>query len=133
MQIGFGWTNGTLLGLMNRYPQNTRKVLDKNPLSDQPSQQPLPPVDAWNANGPDIAVTDKSPLKGVPLSALHTEETQNQKQEEPSTPHASASTPTETSPRMRKELEPNSIPLPVQPFMTPTPTPLLNEAIQHAP
>ncbi|MFT8794613.1 MAG: alpha,alpha-trehalase TreF [Acetobacter orientalis] len=133
MQIGFGWTNGTLLGLMNRYPQNTRKVLDKNPLSDQPSQQPLPPVDAWNANGPDIAVTDKSPLKGVPLSALHTEETQNQKQEEPNTPHASANTPTETPPRMRKELEPNSIPLPVQPFMTPTPTPLLNEAIQHAP
>ncbi|GBR72795.1 trehalase [Acetobacter tropicalis NRIC 0312] len=74
MQVGFGWTNGTLLGLMNRYPQNTRKVLDKNPLADQPSQQPLPPVDAWDAKGPDIPVTEKSPLKGVPLSALHTEE-----------------------------------------------------------
>jgi alpha,alpha-trehalase len=74
MQVGFGWTNGTLLGLMNRYPQSTRKVLDKNPMADQPSQQPLPPVDAWDAKGPDIPVTEKSPLKGVPLSALHTEE-----------------------------------------------------------
>ncbi|WP_233140315.1 alpha,alpha-trehalase TreF [Acetobacter sp. DsW_063] len=38
MQIGFGWTNGTLLGLMNRYPRNARQVLDRNPLSDQMSK-----------------------------------------------------------------------------------------------
>lgn len=47
MQIGFGWTNGTLLGLMNRYPQNTRVVLDRNPAADQPSPQPLPPMNAY--------------------------------------------------------------------------------------
>lgn len=73
MQIGFGWTNGTLLGLMNRYPQSTRKVLDNNPLADQPSQQPLPPVDAWDAKGPEIPVTEHSPLKGVPVSTLKAE------------------------------------------------------------
>lgn len=73
MQIGFGWTNGTLLGLMNRYPQNTRKVLDNNPLADQPSQQPLPPVHAWDAKGPEIPVTERSPLKGVPVSSLKAE------------------------------------------------------------
>ena len=73
MQIGFGWTNGTLLGLMNRYPQKMRNILDKNPLADQPDQQPLPPVDAWNAKGPEISITEKSPVKGMPLSALHTE------------------------------------------------------------
>nr|WP_255210449.1 alpha,alpha-trehalase TreF [Komagataeibacter xylinus] len=47
MQIGFGWTNGTLLGLMNRYPQNTRVVLDRNPAADQPSPLPLPPMNAY--------------------------------------------------------------------------------------
>lgn len=34
MQVGFGWTNGTLLGLMDRYPQETRLVLDRNPRAD---------------------------------------------------------------------------------------------------
>ncbi|MCG0994765.1 alpha,alpha-trehalase TreF [Acetobacter indonesiensis] len=91
MQVGFGWTNGTLLGLMNRYPQKTRTVLDKNPMADQESQKPLPPVDAWDAKGPDIPVTEKSPLKGVPLSALHTEDAaqdeQNQKSSPASDPH----------------------------------------------
>lgn len=118
MQIGFGWTNGTLLGLMNRYPQNTRKVLDKNPLSDQPSQQPLPPVDAWNASGPDISVTEKSPLKGVPLSALHTEEMQSPKTDKPATQHREEEL---KAPEIRIKIQKNddipSISLP----LTPTP------------
>ncbi|AKR49256.1 MULTISPECIES: alpha,alpha-trehalase TreF [Acetobacter] len=74
MQIGFGWTNGTLVGFMNRYPQNTRQVLDNNPLADQPSQQPLPPIDAWDAKGPEIPVEERSPLRGVPLSSLNMEQ-----------------------------------------------------------
>ncbi|GBQ77650.1 trehalase [Acetobacter malorum DSM 14337] len=90
MQIGFGWTNGTLLGLMNRYPQSTRKVLDNNPLADQPSQQPLPPVDAWDAKGPEIPVTEHSPLKGVPVSTLKAEHP-TQENDRPSTPSAPAS------------------------------------------
>jgi alpha,alpha-trehalase len=55
MQVGFGWTNGTLLGLMNRYPQDTRAVLDRNPRADQLSAQPLPPVDAYRVRGPTSA------------------------------------------------------------------------------
>ncbi|MBV1833427.1 alpha,alpha-trehalase TreF [Komagataeibacter pomaceti] len=50
MQIGFGWTNGTLLGLMDRYPQNTRVVLDRNPAADQPDRptaHALPPMNAY--------------------------------------------------------------------------------------
>ena len=50
MQIGFGWTNGTLLGLMDRYPQNTRVVLDHNPaadLPDRPTVRALPPMNAY--------------------------------------------------------------------------------------
>ncbi|GCE91064.1 trehalase [Komagataeibacter diospyri] len=57
MQIGFGWTNGTLLGLMNRYPQNTRVVLDRNPAADQPSPQPLPPMNAYGVQSDDDALS----------------------------------------------------------------------------
>ncbi|GBR01578.1 alpha,alpha-trehalase TreF [Acetobacter oeni] len=38
MQIGFGWTNGTLLALMNRYPQDVQRILTKNPLAGQESK-----------------------------------------------------------------------------------------------
>ncbi|MBE7730406.1 alpha,alpha-trehalase TreF [Komagataeibacter sp. FXV3] len=57
MQIGFGWTNGTLLGLMNRYPQNTRVVLDRNPAADQPSPQPLPPMNAYGVQSDTDALS----------------------------------------------------------------------------
>nr|WP_242448109.1 alpha,alpha-trehalase TreF [Komagataeibacter rhaeticus] len=57
MQIGFGWTNGTLLGLMNRYPQNTRVVLDRNPAADQPSPQPLPPMNAYGVQSDSDALS----------------------------------------------------------------------------
>ncbi|WP_408886078.1 alpha,alpha-trehalase TreF [Komagataeibacter swingsii] len=57
MQIGFGWTNGTLLGLMNRYPQNTRVVLDRNPAADQPSPQPLPPMNAYGVQSDNDALS----------------------------------------------------------------------------
>ncbi|GBQ86730.1 trehalase [Gluconacetobacter johannae DSM 13595] len=59
MQVGFGWTNGTLLGLMNRYPQDTRVVLDRNPRADQPTARPLPPVNAYDVKGP---VVDPAPV-----------------------------------------------------------------------
>ncbi|MDG6094490.1 alpha,alpha-trehalase TreF [Acetobacter sp. AN02] len=35
MQVGFGWTNGTLLGLMNRYRAVTDAVMEKNPKTDR--------------------------------------------------------------------------------------------------
>ncbi len=57
MQIGFGWTNGTLLGLMNRYPQNTRVVLDRNPAADQPSPQPLPPMNPYGVQSDNDALS----------------------------------------------------------------------------
>nr|WP_244184611.1 alpha,alpha-trehalase TreF [Komagataeibacter europaeus] len=57
MQIGFGWTNGTLLGLMNRYPQNTRVVLDRNPAADQPSPQPLPPMNPYGVQSDTDALS----------------------------------------------------------------------------
>ncbi|NHN88315.1 alpha,alpha-trehalase TreF [Acetobacter conturbans] len=63
MQIGFGWTNGTLLGLMNRYPQVAQQILGKNPFAGQASkdnQTPgvVPPP-------PTIPVTTKPTLKGA--------------------------------------------------------------------
>ncbi|QBL94227.1 Periplasmic trehalase [Komagataeibacter saccharivorans] len=64
MQIGFGWTNGTLLGFMNRYPQNTRVVLDRNPAADQPSPQPLPPMNAYGVQ------TDADTLSRYSLPTL---------------------------------------------------------------
>ncbi len=39
MQIGFGWTNGTLLALMNRYPRDVEQILNRNPLSGQASKE----------------------------------------------------------------------------------------------
>ncbi|MBS4076378.1 alpha,alpha-trehalase TreF [Ameyamaea chiangmaiensis] len=48
MQIGFGWTNGTLIGLMNRFPQTTRLVLDHNPLAEQQS------TESTSQNGEDL-------------------------------------------------------------------------------
>ncbi|TWB11150.1 alpha,alpha-trehalase [Gluconacetobacter diazotrophicus] len=85
MQVGFGWTNGTLLGLMNRYPQDTRVVLDRNPRAEQPFAQPLPPVDAYRVQGPTTApapvplhptpppaatVQDKPVPSGAPVPAV---------------------------------------------------------------
>ncbi|KAA8385952.1 alpha,alpha-trehalase TreF [Acetobacter sp. DmW_136] len=57
-QIGFGWTNGTLLGLMNRYPQVLRLILDKNPAADQPSREPeaLPPFNSYDVRSSDVSV-----------------------------------------------------------------------------
>ncbi|AQS88737.1 hypothetical protein NCH01_01270 [Neoasaia chiangmaiensis] len=52
MQIGFGWTNGTLLGLMNGYPAVADRILKRNPLANQPTVQALPPVDAYSVSNP---------------------------------------------------------------------------------
>ena len=52
MQIGFGWTNGTLLGLMRRYPADTDRILERNPHASQPPIDVLPPSDPYSAVGP---------------------------------------------------------------------------------
>lgn len=67
MQVGFGWTNGTLLGLMNRYPAVTQKILDQYPISGQSSladrrQQP----GGDTAKPASIPMTTRSTLKGQP-------------------------------------------------------------------
>lgn len=55
MQIGFGWTNGTLLGLMRRYPADTAQILRHNPLANQTPIDVLPPSDPYSAVGPQIS------------------------------------------------------------------------------
>ncbi|MDR6183513.1 alpha,alpha-trehalase TreF [Asaia bogorensis] len=63
MQIGFGWTNGTLLGLMRRYPGDTSKILQRNPLSSQPPIDVLPPSDPYSAVGPEANDPVMAPAK----------------------------------------------------------------------
>ena len=65
MQIGFGWTNGTLLGLMNRYPQVAQQILSKNPFAGQVSQDNASPGNTPTA-APSIPVTTKPTLKSTP-------------------------------------------------------------------
>ncbi|WP_336946906.1 alpha,alpha-trehalase TreF [Asaia sp. HN010] len=55
MQIGFGWTNGTLLGLMRRYPGDTEQILKHNPLASQAPIDVLPPSDPYSAVGPQVS------------------------------------------------------------------------------
>ncbi|WP_083301889.1 alpha,alpha-trehalase TreF [Kozakia baliensis] len=61
MQIGFGWTNGTLLGLMNRYPLQTNQILQRNPLANQAPIQALPPLDPYSAEGPETTPPASQP------------------------------------------------------------------------
>nr|WP_048849512.1 alpha,alpha-trehalase TreF [Tanticharoenia sakaeratensis] len=64
MQIGFGWTNGTLLGLMNRFPKDADAVLRRNPIANEAPVMPLPPVDAYGAKSPEAqAAADAAALK----------------------------------------------------------------------
>ncbi|NIE80288.1 alpha,alpha-trehalase TreF [Asaia sp. As-1742] len=63
MQIGFGWTNGTLLGLMRRYPGDTSTILQRNPLSSQPPIDVLPPSDPYSAVGPEANDPVMAPAK----------------------------------------------------------------------
>lgn len=55
MQVGFGWTNGTLLGLMRRYPGDTAQILKHNPLANQTPIDVLPPSDPYSAVGPQVS------------------------------------------------------------------------------
>ncbi|MBB2204051.1 alpha,alpha-trehalase TreA [Gluconacetobacter takamatsuzukensis] len=59
MQIGFGWTNGTLLGLMNRYPAAT-------PPSVAPSAVNPPPAAAGPAVPPPAAGSPAAPVPVAP-------------------------------------------------------------------
>ncbi|WP_233581861.1 MULTISPECIES: alpha,alpha-trehalase TreF [unclassified Asaia] len=63
MQIGFGWTNGTLLGLMRRYPDVTEQILKHNPLAGQPAIDVLPPSDPYSAVGPEGSPPADPPAK----------------------------------------------------------------------
>lgn len=52
MQIGFGWTNGTLLGLMNRYPVDAEKILKHNAhFAHSLPITLMPPVNAYRSTG----------------------------------------------------------------------------------
>ncbi|PYD62924.1 alpha,alpha-trehalase TreF [Gluconacetobacter entanii] len=110
MQIGFGWTNGTLLGLMDRYPQNTRVVLDHNPaadLPDRPVAHALPPMNAYGVQS-DKATINSYNLPTTTLTPRPVAPT-------PSLPQVSSVGESAPTP-------PSSAP-PVQPSAPPTPAP----------
>ncbi|WP_254454771.1 alpha,alpha-trehalase TreF [Acetobacter estunensis] len=83
MQIGFGWTNGTLVGMMNRYPRLTQQILNHNPQAGQESKIEDTPGDGLQPNAPPIATVvhptlkgqaasqESVPRDGVPLSPDH--------------------------------------------------------------
>ncbi|MBB2202212.1 alpha,alpha-trehalase TreF [Gluconacetobacter tumulisoli] len=102
MQVGFGWTNGTLLGLMNRYPQDTRVVLDRNPRADQPPAQPLPPFNAYDVKGP---ANDKGPVTAARVSPA---------------PVPAAPVPASPVPPVVASTPPAAVPPPEQPPLRPS-------------
>jgi len=69
MQIGFGWTNGTLIGLMNRFPTLSKAVLAHNPLAQQDQED--------SASGEELpSFVDYShvPLSAPPIAQTPTPE-----------------------------------------------------------
>ncbi|GBQ12052.1 alpha,alpha-trehalase TreF [Swaminathania salitolerans] len=72
MQIGFGWTNGTLLGLMRRYPEVTDRILKRNPLANQASIEALPPIDPYSAVGPRPAAPAQGQAPEKPAGDVET-------------------------------------------------------------
>ncbi|BCI65562.1 alpha,alpha-trehalase TreF [Acetobacter aceti] len=62
MQIGFGWTNGTLLGLMNRYPQVAQHILGQYPYAGQASKNDSSPGSGPAENPQPIPLTTKQTL-----------------------------------------------------------------------
>jgi len=69
MQIGFGWTNGTLIGLMNRFPALAKAVLAHNPLSQQ-DQQDTPGGEEL----PSFVDYSHVPLSAAPITEAPTPE-----------------------------------------------------------
>ncbi|MCH4092419.1 alpha,alpha-trehalase TreF [Acetobacter sp.] len=62
MQIGFGWTNGTLLGLMNRYPQVAQHILGEYPFAGQASRNDSPPGSGPAVKQQSIPLTTRQTL-----------------------------------------------------------------------
>lgn len=62
MQIGFGWTNGTLLGLMTRYPQIAQHILGEYPFAGQASRSDSSAENGPATKQPPIPLTTKQTL-----------------------------------------------------------------------
>ncbi|QNT78028.1 alpha,alpha-trehalase TreF [Entomobacter blattae] len=71
MQVGFGWTNGTLLGLMNRYPEEAAAILKKNPhAAPTLAVKFMPPIDAFTSAGHSL-ISAQTSLENLPAIPSH--------------------------------------------------------------
>jgi len=120
MQIGFGWTNGTLLGLMNRFPQDANAILKRKPLANQIPVTPLPPIDAYGAKSPEVKAAEEA--AALKAKAAAEKAGPSPKPAQPST----TSPPAQQTPKTPEQKTPTPPPTPQPAFpthSTPAPPP----------